>query len=55
MLENILLVVLLPLLNVGDNFLPIVLALGNAGVYFAGFCLANGKCWRIFCWLMFCH
>ena len=69
MLENILLVIVLPLVNAGEYFVGyclaisecwrvfcwLVLPLVNAGEYFVGYCLAISECWRIFCWLLSCH
>ena len=49
MLENILLVIVLPKVNAGEYFLGYCLAVVNSGEYFVGYFLAIRECCRIFC------
>ena len=44
MLENSLLVIVLPLINAGVDFLAIVMLLMNAGEYFVSYFLAISEC-----------
>ena len=55
MLENILLVNVLPLVNAGEYFVGYILAISVSGEYIVGYCLAISECWRIFCRLLSCH
>ena len=55
MLENILLVNVLPLVNAVEYFVGYIFAISESGEYIIGYCLAISECWRIFCWLLFCH
>ena len=48
MLENILLVIVLPLVNAGEYFVGYILAISVSGEYIVGYCLSINDCCRIF-------
>ena len=55
MLENILFVIVLPLVNAGEYLVGWCLAISESGEHFVGYCLAISEGWRIYCWLLFCQ
>ena len=52
---NILLVIVLPLENVGDYFVVYYLAISEGRRIYFGYSVAIRESWRIICWLLSCH